>query len=261
MRAYLPPGDGSGGTYCSGMQDYRYVDTGQVRLAYRKVEAKPDAVAGVTPMVLLHGGGGDGTTWDTLAPQFAERRTVYMPDLRGMGRSERTGPYSMITLRDDILALLDRVGLDRVVLVGHSLGGFIAMLLTQVAPKRVAALVLEECPPPVALGLSIPDYLPDSAPYYDREVRPSVLSELNAPDPTWWEALAAIPVPTLVLAGGPASHLPQDDMARTAARIPAGRLLTIPAGHLIHPNAPAAFAAAVESFLTVLPGDWTPTGR
>jgi 3-oxoadipate enol-lactonase len=222
-----------------------------VRLAYREVTAGPDA-AGI-PMVMLHGGGGDSSTWDDLAPGFAERRTVYLPDLRGMGRSERTDQYSMTLFRDDVLALLDRLGLDRVVLVGHSLGGFVAMLVAQAAPKRVAALVLEETPPPVPLGMSIPDSLPDSAPYYDRMVRPSVLAALNAPDPAWWEDLAAMPMPTLVLAGGPDSFLPQDEIARVAARIPAGRLVTIPVGHLIHPNSPADFAAAVESFLAAVP--------
>jgi 3-oxoadipate enol-lactonase len=229
------------------MQTYEDVDTGQVRLAYREVKAGPGATG--IPMVLLHGGGGDSTSWDELAPRFAQRRPVYLPDLRGMGRSERTESYSMTIFRDDVLALLDRLDLDRVVLVGHSLGGYVAMLVAQAAPKRVAALVLEECPPPVPIGMSIPDDVPDSAPYYDRKVRPSVLATLNAPDPTWWADLAAMQMPTLVVAGGPDSFLPQDEMARMAARIPGGRLVTIPVGHLVHPEAPADFAAAVESFL------------
>ncbi|GIJ80017.1 Pimeloyl-ACP methyl ester carboxylesterase [Micromonospora phaseoli] len=234
------------------MWAYRSVEMGWGRLAYRTVEGGPDT-AGEPPMVLLHGGGGDGTTWDALAPTLAQRRTVHLPDLRGMGRSDRVGPYSLAVLRDDLLALLDRWELDRVVLVGHSLGGVAALLATQAAPQRVAALVLEECPPPVPLGFTIPTGLPDSAPYYDREIRPSVLAELNAPDPARWETLATIPVPTLVLAGGPTSHLPQEAMARMADRIPAGRLVTIPTGHHIHPNASAAFVTAVESFLTDSP--------
>ncbi|MBX7270162.1 alpha/beta hydrolase [Micromonospora sp. Llam7] len=231
------------------MRSYRWMEMGRGWLAYRTVEGVPGAV-GEPPMVLLHGGGGDGTTWDALAPTFAQRRTVYLPDLRGMGRSDRVGPYSLTVLRDDLLALLDRWQLDRVVLVGHSLGGVATLLATQLAPQRVAALVLEECPPPVPLGFTIPTGLPDSAPYYDREIRPFVLAELNAPDPARWEALAAIPVPTLVLAGGPTSHLPQEAMAEMTARIPAGRLVTLPTGHHIHPNAPDAFRTAVESFLT-----------
>jgi 3-oxoadipate enol-lactonase len=232
---------------------HNYADTGQVRLAYREVAAGPDA-AGI-PMVLLHGGGGDSTTWDELAPRFAQRHPVYLPDLRGMGRSEQTESYSMTIFRDDVLALLDRLGLDQVVLVGHSLGGYVAMLVSQATPKRVAALVLEECPPPVPIGMSIPDSLPESAPYYDRKVRPSVLAALNAPDPAWWAELAAMPMPTLVVAGGPDSFLPQDEMARMAARIPGGRLVTIPVGHLVHPEAPAEFAAAVESFLAATRDD------
>ncbi|MDG4820547.1 alpha/beta hydrolase [Asanoa sp. WMMD1127] len=205
--------------------------------------------AGATPMVLLHGGGGDGSTWDELAPRFAQRRPVHVPDLRGMGRSERTGPYGMTVFRDDLLALLDRLALDRVVLVGHSLGGFVSFLATLAAPDRVEALVLEECPPPVPLGIPVPTGLPPSAPYYDREIRPAVLETLNGPDPRWWAELSAIPVPVLVVAGGPTSFLPQDVLAKMAARIQAGELVTIPVGHLVHPEAPDAFADAVETFL------------
>lgn len=158
--------------------------------------------------------------------------------------------YREITAgRPDPAAVPMMLDLGPVVLVGHSLGGFVAMLVAQATPQRVAALVLEESPPPVPLGMSIPDRLPDPAPYYDREIRPSVLAALNDPDPAWWADLATMPMPTLVLGGGPASFLPQDAIAETAARIPAGRLVTIPAGHDIHAAAPDAFAEAVESFL------------
>ncbi|GIF74675.1 alpha/beta fold hydrolase [Asanoa siamensis] len=222
-----------------------YVDTGRLRVACRTLPGPADAV----PMVLLHGGGGDGSSWDELAPRFARRRRVYVPDLRGMGATERAAPYGPLVFRDDLLALLDRLALDRVVLVGHSLGGLVALLTTLAAPDRVAALVLEETPPPVPLGIPVPTGLPDTAPFYDREVRPSVLATLNAPDPKWWTELAALPVPTLVVAGGPDSFLPQDAMAEMAERIPGGELTTIPVGHVVHPNAPNAFADAVETFL------------
>jgi pimeloyl-ACP methyl ester carboxylesterase len=57
-------------------------------------------------------------------------------------------------------------------------------------------------------------------------------------------------LPTLIVAGGPESHLPQPEMARMAAKIPSCHLLTIPVGHSIHRSAPAEFTAAVESFLS-----------
>lgn len=230
------------------------MDLGWGRLAYRRFDPDPDLTAEAVPMMLLHGGGRDGTTWDGLVAAFAERRTVYVPDLPGMGRSERTGPYSMTVMRDAVLLLLDRLAVDRVILVGHSLGGFAAMLAAQAAPHRVTALVLEECPPPVPLGITIPADVDDSAAYYDREIRPSILRDLNTPDPSWWTNLDMITAPTLVLAGGPASFLPQDTIAAVADRIPAGRLVTIGAGHRIHQDAPDEFVAAVKSFLVAADG-------
>src|SRR5437763_1002511 len=70
-----------------------------------------------------------------------------------------------------------------------------------------------------------------------------------APDPAWWDRLSVITAPTLVVAGGPDSHLPQDQLAALAARIPHGRLVTIPAGHLVHAAQPAAFLSALHGFL------------
>jgi pimeloyl-ACP methyl ester carboxylesterase len=61
--------------------------------------------------------------------------------------------------------------------------------------------------------------------------------------------------PTLVIGGGPTSHVPQDELARLAERLPAGRFVTIPAGHLIHTERPARFLAAVTPFLQLSRND------
>jgi pimeloyl-ACP methyl ester carboxylesterase len=56
-------------------------------------------------------------------------------------------------------------------------------------------------------------------------------------------------MPTLVIAGGPTSGVPQDRVAALAERIPDARLVTVDAGHLVHENRPEEFLALVEPFL------------
>ena len=63
------------------------------------------------------------------------------------------------------------------------------------------------------------------------------------------DGLAAITAPTLVIAGGPDSHVNQDRLADMAALIPGGQLIMIPAGHLVHAAQPARFISAVTAFL------------
>ncbi|MCX4744301.1 hypothetical protein OG455_02020 [Kitasatospora sp. NBC_01287] len=68
-------------------------------------------------------------------------------------------------------------------------------------------------------------------------------------DPAWLERLGEITARTLVLAGGPSSHVAQEGIAELAGRLPDGRVVTIPVGHLIHHAAPGEFLAAVSPFL------------
>jgi 3-oxoadipate enol-lactonase len=71
----------------------------------------------------------------------------------------------------------------------------------------------------------------------------------NHPDPAWWDDLALITAGTLVIGGGPDSHLPQDQVRELASRIHGAEHITIDAGHLVHADRPAEFLAAVEAFL------------
>ena len=199
-------------------------------------------------MVLLHGASANGGTWREFAPRFADRWHVIAPDQRGHGRSPHAETYSFDLVADDLHGLLDASGIERAVLVGHSMGGVAAYRYAERHPERVAALVLAEAPPPVPLGLQPPARPPGELDY-DWSLRPAIIAELNAPDPDWPERLAGIAVPTLVIGGGDRSHLPQDDIVAMAGFMPAARFVTIDAGHLVHVMRPDEFAAAVEDFL------------
>jgi pimeloyl-ACP methyl ester carboxylesterase len=100
------------------------------------------------PLVLVHPSGTDHTLWDPLLPALRPGRRLVRYDLRGHGSSPLgSGDYRHA---DDLLALLDGLGLDRVDLVGASYGGQIAAEATAAAPGRIGALAL--------LGPSLPDH-------------------------------------------------------------------------------------------------------
>jgi len=213
-----------------------------VRLHYRSW-GSPES----EPVILLHGGGSDSSTWDGVGAVLGEVWRVYAPDLRGHGKSEWPGEYSLELMRDDVLALMDELGLARASFIGHSMGGAVAYLLALDHPERVSRLVLEEVPPPVPLALPVPAR-PEGPLAYDFDVRPAIIEQLNAPDPEWWARADDVTVPTLVISGGPASHLPHRTMYEFAARLPGGRLVTIPAGHRVHIAEPDRFLEAVVGF-------------
>ncbi|MFF7469715.1 alpha/beta fold hydrolase [Streptomyces sp. NPDC008092] len=225
------------------MADQRSVDVGEVRLACR-TSGPPDA----PPLVLLHALGEDATDWEAVLPALARSRRAYALDLRGHGRSDWPGDYSLELMQADVLGFLDALGLGPVDLIGHSMGGVVAYLLAADHPRRVGRLVLEDVPVPRPRKPTTP-VRPDGALTFDWEVVPAVRRQIDRPDPRWLERLGRITAETLVLAGGPRSHVPQDGVAELARRVARGRLVTIPVGHLIHHAAPEAFTEAVSAFL------------
>lgn len=95
------------------------------------------------PVIFLHGFPFDHTIWQPLVPLLQSDARLILPDLRGFGNSPVTeGVYSMRLLADDVLALMDRLSIDRAVLVGHSMGGYIALSFAQAYPNRLAGLGL-----------------------------------------------------------------------------------------------------------------------
>lgn len=94
------------------------------------------------PLVLVAGMGGTANYWQDTAAFFARYFTVLTYDQRGTGRSELLPVTGIEQLRDDLLALLDALGLDRVDFMGHSTGGNIAQIFAIENADRLAKLVI-----------------------------------------------------------------------------------------------------------------------
>jgi pimeloyl-ACP methyl ester carboxylesterase len=202
-------------------------------------------------MVLLHALGQDSGTWEEVRPAFEERFFVVAVDGRGHGASARPRAYSFDLMRADVVGLLDALPLDRVTLVGHSMGGGVALRIAEEHPGRVARLVLEDVAPPYPrTGFDVGDP-PDDADQlpFDWPVVPAVIGEVNDPDPSWWDLLDRITAPTLFVAGGPESHIDQTKIAEAAARIADATVITIPTGHRVHEPRPREFVETVLGWL------------
>jgi 3-oxoadipate enol-lactonase len=111
---------------------------------HHRVDGSSDA----PPLILLDSLGTTLEMWDPQVPPLANRFRVVRSDLRGHGRSPvPSGPYAIADLGADVLALLDRLGIERAHLCGLSIGGMIALWLAQHAPARVDRLVLVSSSP------------------------------------------------------------------------------------------------------------------
>lgn len=99
------------------------------------------------PLVLLHGLFGNGGNWRPIAQALSDRHRVLAPDLRNHGASPHDASMGYPAMAADVLALLDAEGIERAVVIGHSMGGKTAMWLALTAPGRVAALGVVDIAP------------------------------------------------------------------------------------------------------------------
>ena len=141
----------------------RFAEAAGMRLHYHEAEPDPlpDGARGGPPVVMLHGGGPGASAWSNFGanlPAFAGRFRTLMIDQPGFGRSDKppvTGNYFTFAA-DAVAGLLDELGIDRVHLVGNSLGGGTAMRFALRFPERADRLVLMA---PGGLGLNV--FAPD----------------------------------------------------------------------------------------------------
>jgi pimeloyl-ACP methyl ester carboxylesterase len=244
------------------------------------------------PVVLLHAFPLSSAMWLEQRNALGERCRVVTPDLRGFGGSPLGDDEpSLDAVADDVAAMLDGLGLDRVVLGGLSMGGYAAMGFLRRHPGRVAALVLADTKatadaPEVAANreriaarllsddssdVLVEDVLPALVGPTTSRDRPLVAGRVRAlveaapPAAAAWaqRAMAARPdslatlraadVPALVLRGDEDALSTQADTEAMVEAFPRGRLVALPgAGHLSAVETPEPFAAAVVRFLADL---------
>ena len=121
---------------------------------------EPAAHQGGAPTVLLvHGVTSSHLAWQQVVAALPEARLI-APDLRGRGRSrDLEGPAGLAAHAADLAAVLDHFGVDRVLVVGHSMGAFVAVTFAHLHPEHVRRLVLIDG----GLPLDVPEGLdPDS---------------------------------------------------------------------------------------------------
>lgn len=237
-------------------------------------------------VVLSNSMGADLRMWDGVLPALEEHFRVVRYDTRGHGQSpEVPGPYSMDDLADDVVALLDRLGLEKAHLVGLSLGGMTGIRLAARAPERVDRLVLlctgaflevgpayteraaqvrSQGTGSVAEGVVSRWFTPDHLEQHP-DVRAFHEAMCAATSPEGYagscEAIAAmdlrpdlphIEAPTLAIAGADDPATPPSYLREIADGVPDGRLVVVPdAAHLAAAQQPEAVAAAILEHLGV----------
>lgn len=100
-------------------------------------------------VVLIHGFGDTGDMWEPLAADLARDHRVVVPDLRGFGLSSYpAGGYDKKNQAADIRAVLDHLGIDRAVIVGHDIGAMVAYAYAARYPDKTVKLAVMDAPPP-----------------------------------------------------------------------------------------------------------------
>src|SRR3712207_5293933 len=114
----------------------------------RGIEMAYDDEGRGLPVVLLHGFPFDRTLWRDQIDALAPSHRVVAPDLRGHGETTAgEGDATMEEMARDVAALLDALGLERVVLGGLSMGGYVTLAFARLFPRRLRGLVLADTRP------------------------------------------------------------------------------------------------------------------
>ena len=221
--------------------------------------------------------------WQPQVPTLQQNLRVLRYDTRGHGQSSVTpGPYSIARLADDVIAMLDQLGVDRVCFCGLSMGGMIGMFLAAKFPRRLDRLVLSNTAPKIGTAESWNHRIETvrqkgmggvveailerwyTPPFRTRS--PGVVEWtrqmlLHTPpdgycaccaairDADLWQTMADLPVPTLVIAGAQDPATSAAEGRQMAEYIPGAQYLELAAAHLSNIEAEEAFTTSVARFM------------
>jgi 3-oxoadipate enol-lactonase len=255
-------------------------DLNDIRVFYR------DEGAGL-PVLFVHGFPLDGELWQPQLEDLASDYRMLVPDLRGFGQSTPTQRAAMEQYAEDLVALLDERGIDSAVIVGLSMGGYVALAFQRMYPERLQgiALVDTRAQPDTAdaragrmtTALRVKEHgtavLADdmlekllspstyeAQPHLVETVRQmiarqrveGVVAALHgmADRPDSRPMLGDISVPTLIVVGADDTITPRSDAHAMADAIPGAELHVVPrAAHLSNLEQPADFNGALREFL------------
>jgi esterase len=239
-------------------------------------------------LVLLHGLFGAARNFGIVQRQLAQRRRVIALDLRNHGASPHDPDMRYATMAADVLETLDRLSALPATLLGHSMGGKVAMRAALMHPDLTARLIVADIAPvaypphhraiaeamaslPMSRGMSrvqadaaLAEAMPDAG------VRAFLLQNLQlGATPRWRiglaEIITALPVieawdapddaryagPTLFIAGAASDYVRPEHRPMIRSLFPSARFVTLKnAGHWLHAENPDGFVGVVEAFLT-----------
>ena len=243
------------------------------------------------PLIIMHGFLGSGENWRTLSRDvFGVHYSVYTPDLRNHGRSPHDDEMNYDEMADDIADLIIEEGLPTTHLLGHSMGGKLAMQIARKYPAFVDRLIVVDIAPKIyppehntilaalsaldvgsirsrkeaseQLAPRIPDpvlrqfllknlAIDPETKRYDWIINLSVLREQYEAIRSDLPQIGTVTHPTLFIRGGRSDYIQDQDWPRIEAAFPNAQLATIPeVGHWVHAEAPQAFTEHVLQFLS-----------
>jgi esterase len=254
-----------------------------MELYHRKYGAGP-------PLLILHGLLGASGNWHTLSSKvFGTRFEVYALDLRNHGRSPHSDVFDYPAMAGDVVAFMDRHGLAHAHLLGHSMGGKVAMHVALAYPERVDRLVVVDIAPRAypphhtallealagvdlaavtgrqqvddALAARIPSvaerqFLLKNLAYDSATGRFSWQMNLEGIARNYDRVNTGIGPgpsfvkPALFVRGSASRYVTDEDAGLIRQLFPNARIITIASGHWIHAEAPEPFGRAVMDFLT-----------